>query len=119
MGKQQQTATSCPKCGSKRFKFAPARASSPSDDKGLAALFAMRDRICKDCGTQYKPPMPGWLPCVIIVLGAALALLGVMAFFAPLMTGPTRFRAWVKVALVLGGLVFIAAGVQLLRKKPS
>ena len=117
MAEQQQTSKACPKCGSKRFKFARSQSSARSSGEGLAGLFAMRDRICKDCGTQYTPTMPRWLPCVVIFLGVILALVGLMAFFEPLMKGPTQFRGWVKYAFILAGLVFIAAGVQLFRKK--
>jgi uncharacterized protein (DUF983 family) len=114
---EQQISRTCPKCGSKRFRFAPSQSSQPSSSGGTAALFAMRDRICKDCGTQYKPAMPSWVPYLVIVMGVIVLLFGVMAFFEPLMKGPTQFRGWVKYAIVLGGFVFIAAGVQLLRKK--
>lgn len=102
----------CPKCGSRRFKFAR---SGPSGD-AAKGLFYMRDRVCKDCGTQYTPPMPGWLPYLIIMLGVGLAFIGVALMFQPI-PGPTELRLWVKIAMVVAGLVLAGAGVRLACKK--
>jgi threonine/homoserine/homoserine lactone efflux protein len=78
----------------------------------------MRDRICKDCGARYTPPMPSFLPYVIVVIGVCLAFFGIAAMFGgELMKGPVKFRLWAKVALAIVGLVFVGAGVQLARKK--
>lgn len=110
----QPTGNGCPKCGSGKFKFAPLK---PAGDDLAQGLFKMRDRICKDCGTQYTPAMPGWIPYVIVVGGVALAFVGVMGFFIPLMNGPVEFRSWVKVAFILVGVGFVGAGVRLIAKK--
>ena len=118
MAEQPQTSKTCPKCGSKRFKLAPSQSPQASGHDGIASPFAMRDRICKDCGTQYKPEMPGWLPYLLMVMGCGLILSGIALMFEG-MKGPTDFRLWVKIAFVLGGLVVVAAGVRLVRRKKS
>lgn len=105
----------CPQCGSRRFKLGPS--SQPLAPDGLASLIPVRERMCKDCGIQYYPAMPRTVPHAFMLVGVALVLIGAMAFFEPLMKGPTRFRTWVKFAIVLGGLFFLGAGVQLFRKK--
>ena len=113
MASPPQASKGCPNCGSRRFKFAP---SKPSSGPAAESLFSMRDRVCKDCGTQYTPPMPGWMPYMIMVTGVALALAGVALMFEG-MKGPVKFRLWVKIAMVVGGLVVAFAGVRLARKK--
>jgi hypothetical protein len=116
MADQIERHTCCPQCGSKRFKFAAS--STKLVDKGLAAALPIRDRICKDCGTLYHPEMPAIVPYTLMGVGVGVALLGVMAFFAPLMSGPVGFQWWVKFLLLAGGAGLFLAGLQLLRKKP-
>lgn len=113
---QQQPVGACPKCGSKHFSFASSQ-PTPSSEAGLAGLFALRDRICKACGTQYKATMPKWMPYGIIAVGVFLAAVGVILFFAPLTKGPLEFRAWVKYVLLVAAIVLVWAGGQLARKK--
>ena len=86
MAKPPQARKGCPNCGSKRYKIT---SEAPSSDAEGGKLFGMRDRICKDCGARYTPPMPGFLLYVIIVMGACLAFLGIGAMFGgELMKGP-------------------------------
>ncbi len=107
----------CPKCGSKKFKFA--KSTTTLVDSGpAAALLPMKDRICKKCGELYHPQMPAIIPYAVILGGVALAMAGVIAFFEPLMSGPTQFAGWVKYVLLASGGVLLFAGVQLLLKKP-
>ena len=100
------TSKGCPNCGSRRFKFAPAEASAD----GKTGLFEMRDRICRDCGTRYKPPMPAWLPYLIALMGVLFAFMGVALMFAP-MKGPLRFRTHYLVLMILAGLAIAGAGI--------
>ncbi|NQT87725.1 hypothetical protein HQ560_13230 [bacterium] len=116
MAKPSRPPKGCPNCGFRRYKLAP---SEPASSADAGKLPYMRDRTCRDCGTRYTPPMPGFVPYVIIVMGLYLAFFGIGAimFGGELMKGPVKFRLWMKIALAVGGLVVVAAGVQLARKR--
>ncbi len=114
---EQRTRRGCPKCGSKRFKAAPSQPDEPSGGGDLASFFALRECVCKDCGTRYKPTMPPWAPYAFISLGVLLAIVGIAMFFTPLMKGSLRFSWWVKYGMFLVGVFMGVAGVQMRRKK--
>lgn len=106
----------CPKCGSKKYKFADSTTTLAA--RGVAAALPIRDRICKVCGTLYHPEVPAILPYTLVGIGALLFLFGIMAFFGPLMSGPVRFQRWIKFLLIVAGGGVFFAGLQLFRKKP-
>ncbi len=106
----------CPQCGSKKFKFA--KSSTKLVDKGPAAAFPIRDRTCKECGTFYHPEMPAAIPYALMGGGVCVFLMGVMAFFAPVMSGEIEFRWWAKVLFLVAGGGLLFAGIQLFRKRP-
>ena len=62
----------CPKCGSKRYSFASG-SERPMVDGPMGALMTIKDRICKDCGQQYSPPAPRWMPYAFVLIGLFLA----------------------------------------------
>jgi hypothetical protein len=57
----------CPGCGSADFRRVEAETSLAFTD----------DRVCKQCGTRYTPPIPAWARVVFAVVGlGALAVMG-------------------------------------------
>lgn len=114
MANRKEKRRGCPQCGSKRFKFGPS--SQPLAPSGLASAIPVRSRVCKDCGTEYYPSLPRIVPSALMFAGVVLVLIGLMAFFEPLMKGPTQFRWWVKYVMILAGF-FFGAGIQVFRKK--
>ncbi len=117
MADQIERHKSCPKCSSRRFKFAAS--TTRLADSGPAAALPIKDRICKECGTLYHAEMPAIIPYALMVGGVALLLVGIIALFKPLMSGPVRFWWWVKFVLMAGGAGLFFAGLQLFRKKPE
>jgi uncharacterized protein (DUF983 family) len=82
----------CPRCGSADFRRVEAETSLAFTD----------DRVCKQCGTRYTPPIPAWARVVFAVVGfGALAVMGVMAFWAQGGAGSSNAA----IHLVGGGLV--------------
>ena len=56
----------CPQCGATEHKKV-----RPDSDVSFTW-----DRVCKNCGTRYTPPTPGWARAVFAVLGLGLSVLG-------------------------------------------
>ncbi|MCE5280277.1 MAG: hypothetical protein ABFD92_04820 [Planctomycetaceae bacterium] len=128
----QQTADSeaapvkgCPKCGSRRRRFAPKGTDRLPPPKGLAAFTATRDCICKDCGCQYQPPLPASVPYVLLVSGLILALFSVAVIIIGVSITSGGFSGNIGnvmlfvLVMLLGGCMAVAGAKKLRAKKKS
>jgi hypothetical protein len=102
----------CPKCNSTKT-----RAVKPK--QGLSEpMLIVYDRMCKDCGHRFTPPMPRWAPFILILLGGSLTAFGVvyLAGFIVSIFVPMNV-VWTNgyVFLIGGGVAFLSLGIKALR----
>lgn len=69
----------CPKCGSRRFRIA--HPTQPVGKTGFAQLYRLEDRICKDCGTLYRPKIPRAMKIMLLFVGVFTLGFGIVGLF--------------------------------------
>ena len=102
----------CPNCGSKRYRFA--KTQSPMQDEGVLSNYKMKDRPCKECGTQYAIFMPNFIPWVIIFLGSIFLSFAILA-----QASATSTNIKGRILFAALGLGMIGLGIKLLFKKQN
>ena len=101
----------CPKCGSKKYKNAPAG----------DALVVQKDRICKECATRYAPPTPAWAPFAAMLAGAAIVTFAGLNIYDRYVSHQSYFHfKWLPTLGIAGtGAAIIGWGVVLLVSPPN
>lgn len=110
----------CPKCGSPEYKNA-------GFDEG-DSLHIVRNRVCRACGTEYKPPLPLWTPVGLVIVGLSIIASAVLILYNNFVShitdgpvpGPFVWRlTWWGVLCGIGwglfGLLFVGVGFRFAR----
>ncbi|MBY0456130.1 MAG: hypothetical protein K2V38_02205 [Gemmataceae bacterium] len=97
----------CPGCSSDKHKRV----------RPLGWVAFKWDRVCKDCGTRYTPPTPGWAAVVFLGAGLLLAGFGVISVLLALASGNPLSLPVVACEGFVGvvGCLAIAHGVRTLQ----
>ncbi len=109
----------CPECGSKRTKEAH------SGFNGKEVFVIVRDRICKECGTEFTPPIPAWAPYLLVIAGCVIVL-GIIGFGIGFILSEevAQFRQPIRLAIFLlvvgsAGAFMTFKGVRMILGKDS
>jgi hypothetical protein len=101
----------CPKCGSKKYRSAPAGDS----------LVIQKERICKECETRYSPPIPPWAPFGAMLAGAAVLTFAGLNVYDRYVSHRFDYHfTWpYTIMIVVTGVAIIGWGVILLVSPPN
>ena len=108
----------CPQCGSREYK------NAGFDEGDL--LHIVRNRVCRACGTEYKPPLPVWTPVALAIVGLSLTAGTILILYDNFVShitdrpGPFVWRlTWLGILGAIGfgafGLLLVLAGFRFAR----
>ena len=84
-------------------------------------LHIVQNRICRECGTKYKPPLPLWTPVAVALVGLSLIAAAILLlydnFVSHIWFGEfsgkqlTWWGVFGGIGMVIFGLLFVWAGI--------